>query len=183
LLCSPGFMCRRLGIRIALAPLGRIAAGTYRVARSDMQQHLSVDGGPSVQLPCRMTSRDDVQQERRGAHFGGRKRCEGHDSEKGRPAGLSDCAVKQRNAADEARTNKPVTHALRCLRMDAATQSAMLIASVRITASKATNQKALINRGKRNSAPPRPINPPSVPMIAPPPKSATPLRVLCPALS
>src|SRR5271166_6955875 len=43
---------------------------------------------------------------------------------------------------------------------------------LRMTASSATNRKALISSGNRNSAPPNPINPPSAPITAPPPKAA-----------
>ena len=62
-----------------------------------------------MQSPRCITSRDNVQQERRGTHLGRRKRCERHDSEKGRPASLSGRGVKQRNAADNAGDGKHVT--------------------------------------------------------------------------
>ena len=51
-----------------------------------------------------------------------------------------------------------------------------LIALFRITACSAANRNAPINSGNRNSAPPKPIRPPSSPMIAPPPKAAGALR-------
>src|SRR5262249_51132363 len=43
-----------------------------------------------------------------------------------------------------------------------------LIALLRITACSAVNRNAPISSGNRNSAPPKPIRPPSAPMIAPP---------------
>ena len=64
-----------------------------------------------MQSPRCITSRDNVQQERRGTHLGRRKRCERHDSEKGNPASLSGRGVKQRNAADNAGDGKRVIHA------------------------------------------------------------------------
>jgi hypothetical protein len=48
---------------------------------------------------------------------------------------------------------------------DAATSR--LIALFRITASSAANRNTLISKGSRNSAPPRPIKPPRVPITAP----------------
>ena len=47
-----------------------------------------------------------------------------------------------------------------------------LIALLRMTASRAAKRNAPISNGKRNSAPPSPINPPSAPMTAPPPNAA-----------
>src|SRR5271170_7411161 len=51
-----------------------------------------------------------------------------------------------------------------------------LIALLRITACSAANRNAPISSGNRNSAPPSPINPPSAPITAPPPKAAGLLR-------
>jgi hypothetical protein len=45
-----------------------------------------------------------------------------------------------------------------------------------MTASNPRKQKRLMSNGKRNSAPPRPIKPPSVPIKAPEPKAAGLLR-------
>ena len=81
--------------------------------------HFLVDGGPSDAIATLHNSRDNVQQERRGTHLGRRKRCEHHDSEKGRPASLSGRGVKQRNAADNAGDGKHV-FVPRCLLVDAA---------------------------------------------------------------
>ena len=51
-----------------------------------------------------------------------------------------------------------------------------LMALLRITAWRAGNRNAPISSGKRNSAPPRPIRPPSAPMTAPPAKAVGALR-------
>jgi hypothetical protein len=55
-----------------------------------------------------------------------------------------------------------------------------LIALLRITACSATNRNAPIRSGYRNSAPPKPISPPSAPIIGPPPKAAGLLRRFVP---
>lgn len=51
-----------------------------------------------------------------------------------------------------------------------------LIALLSITASSAAKRNAPIRSGRRNSAPPSPIRPPSAPMTAPPPNAAGMLR-------
>src|SRR6516164_3991050 len=56
-----------------------------------------------------------------------------------------------------------------------------LIALLRITASSAANRNAPISSGNRNSAPPKPIRPPSAPMIAPLPKADGVLRPVSPS--
>ena len=57
-----------------------------------------------------------------------------------------------------------------------------LMALLRITACKAPKRKAPISSGSRNSAPPKSINPPSAPMITPPPNAAGALRVFDPTI-
>ena len=77
-----------------------------------LQQHLSIQADFAVHMPCRIASRDDIQQKRRCPHFDSRKGCKGHHSEESCPARLPRRGVEQRDATDDSRDEEVLIHSL-----------------------------------------------------------------------